>query len=190
MLTMLLAWNASGDIIAARLKQVVYDDQGSALGLVDFEAHELAGGALTDIWRVWTRRDDEPRVYAVGSGTWPEWLGPAVRDFRVEADPRPLVGVGGHHRIKALIHKGSGYRRERADLERAIEERLAVMRSNLPPEAADDPLPESLLLSVLRAERGTPQRPKRVDADGRNAPPQAAAALALKVPLCRIGGPR
>jgi hypothetical protein len=149
----LLAWDADGNVIATLDDMVVKDDLGRVLGHVDFEAHEVAGKPLTDIW---VRSDAE------GSGTWPEWLDRPL-DFKVEKRPRP----GSSPHIRALVHRDSGYKRERADIERAIADRIDTLRSNLPPEYADDQLPEELLRKVLADIRGTPTRPLLVDDEGR-----------------------
>ncbi len=105
---MLLAYTADGEVIATLDYLVQYDDDGAPLGMVDFAEHEAAGGSLTDVWSVST---------AVGSGTWPEWLGGQARDFRVELEPgwsrstpRSARSAG---RIRTLVHRDSGHRRER-----------------------------------------------------------------------------
>jgi len=100
---MLLAYDAAGKVVATLAYMVAHDAAGEATGLIDFAAHEEAGGKLRDIW-------DNDR--AVGSGTWPEWIGARAHDFRVD-----LTGK----RITALVHKDSGHRRERAVIEAAIE---------------------------------------------------------------------
>lgn len=129
--TMLLAYDDAGRIIATLDYAVARNEAGEPIGLVDFAAHEAAGGQLTDIWTV---------RGAAGSGTWPEWLGAAAHGFRVEReeDGRP-------HRITALVHAGapawsdregvvhpatesSGHRRERHAVEAAIAERIAAAR--------------------------------------------------------------
>ena len=103
MLVSLLAYDAAGNVVATLGHMVAKDTDGNVIGLIDFEAHERAGGKLRDIWDA---------ADAVGSGTWPEWLGARVHDFRVELGP--------DKRIAALIHAKSGYRRDRATLEAAI----------------------------------------------------------------------
>ena len=106
MLTMLLAYDADGNVIATLDHMVSRDAQGKVTGLIDFAAHEATGGKLRDIWNV----DN-----AVGSATWPEWIGGQAHDFQVEVDKRHKLP------LRALIHKESGHRRERAALEAAIE---------------------------------------------------------------------
>jgi hypothetical protein len=54
----------------------------------------------------------------VGSGHWPEWLGAAAHDFKVELGDGP-------HRIKALVGKATGARRERSKFEKRIAKRRA-----------------------------------------------------------------
>lgn len=102
----LLAYDADGNVVATLDHLVSRDDDGHVVGLVDFAAHEVAGGELTDIWRV---------EGAAGSGVWPEWLGARALQFRVE-----LAGAPGRKAIAALVHRTSGHRRERVDIETAI----------------------------------------------------------------------
>jgi hypothetical protein len=147
---MLLAYNASGNVTATLDYLVQYDDNGTPLGLVDFAAHEEAGGEMTDIWTVSS---------AVGSKAWPEWLGGRAHDFRVE-----LVGPPGNKRIKALVHKASGYRRERGPLEAEIARRVAAAHG----QPAD-----------IRDLVGGPDRPLRLNSDGSNRPPPTRRPLPL-----------
>jgi hypothetical protein len=139
---MLLAYTAAFEVVATLDWMVRYDPDGVPLGLIDFGAHEAAGGELTDIWRV--TADDDP---VVGSKVWPEWIGGRAHDFRVE-----LEGPPGHKRIAALVHKTSGHRRERAAIEAAIENRIA--------EAAGAP-------ADIRHLVGGPDRPLTLDDKGR-----------------------
>lgn len=111
MICFLVAYDASGQIVATLDHAVARDEDGNVIGLIDFVAHEEAGGRLRDIWE---------SSAAVGSGTWPEWLGGRAYDFKVELDPNPGPARA---RIKALVHKTSGHRRSRADIEAAIAER-------------------------------------------------------------------
>lgn len=108
MLRMLVAYDADGNVIATLDHMVARDEEGNVIGLVDFEAHESNGGQLTDIWNV---------SGAVGSGTWPEWLGAAAIDFKAEVDPATK-------KITALVHKHGGHRRNRAEIEEAIKKRV------------------------------------------------------------------
>lgn len=99
---MLLAYDASGAVVATLDYSVVLDADGHVVGMWDFEATESAG-PLTAIWTV---------SNASGSGTWPEYLGQQAHAFRA------IRGSDG--RIAALIHKTSGFRRDRAAIQAAI----------------------------------------------------------------------
>jgi hypothetical protein len=103
----LLAYDATGTVIATLGHVVARDERGDAIGLVDFAAHEDAGGEHLDIWHVHA---------AVGSKVWPEHLGSSAHAFRVELDGPP-----GRKGISALIHLETGHRRERSAIEAAIE---------------------------------------------------------------------
>lgn len=143
MLCSLIAYDAAGNVVATLDYCVAKDADGNIVGLLDFEAHETAGGRLRDIWE-----NDQ----AVGSGTWPEWIGGRAYDFRVELDPHPGPARA---RIMGLVHKGSGHRRERAQIEAAIAERIAQAKG----EPAD-----------IRDLVGGPDRPLLIDANGRTQP--------------------
>jgi hypothetical protein len=145
---MLLAYNAAGDVVATLDYMVRYDDtpERKPLGLIDFAAHEEAAGELTAIWTV---DSGNPAAPVRGSKVWPEWLGGRAQDFRVELDGPP-----GRKRISALVHKTSGYRRERAAVEDAIASRIAA--------AAGAP-------ADIRDLVGGPDRPLALDDDGRPA---------------------
>ena len=52
MLTMMLAYDAAGEVVATLDYMVARDADGKVVGLVDFAAHEAAGGKLRDIWEV------------------------------------------------------------------------------------------------------------------------------------------
>jgi hypothetical protein len=117
MLSMLVAYDSDGEVVATLDYMVARDEGGEPIGLIDFEAHERAGGKLRDLWEV---------AGAAGSGTWPEWLGQQAHAFRVKLEP-------GGKRIAALVHRQAGRRRERAPLEAAIAERIAAAAG----EAAD-----------------------------------------------------
>lgn len=99
----LLAYDATLSVVATLDYAVARNAKGDVIGLVDFGAHEDAGGKLRAIWEVSS---------ATGSATWPEWLGGQAHDFKVELD--------GQKRITALVHKTSGHRRDRAAIEAAI----------------------------------------------------------------------
>jgi hypothetical protein len=102
----LLAYDPTGAVVATLDHMVARDDEGNVVGLIDFAAHEAAGGEHTDIWM---------HHGAAGSKVWPEWLGGQAHSFRVELDGSP----GAKH-IAALIHRDSGHRRERDAIEAAI----------------------------------------------------------------------
>jgi len=151
---MLIAFDAAGDIIDTLDRVVVYGPDGQVVGLVDFAAHEAAGGSLTDVWHVAV--DGVP---ASGSGTWPEFLGGRAHDFRVErADGR----------IVALVHKVSGHRRERADAEEAVREIVReIVGRDLDPDQPPDRAHNTR--RALRERLGSPSRPLGLDAAGRTA---------------------
>jgi len=152
----LLAYDADGNVIATLDYVVARDEHGEATGLVDFAAHEANGGEHTDIWNV---------SNAIGSKVWPEWLGGAAHDFRVE-----LAGPSGAKHIAALIHKTSGHRRKR----KAIEAAIAAVE----PDAAE--------ARDIRPIVGGPQRPLALDADGKTIGPdhpQAAKGTPAHLPL-------
>jgi hypothetical protein len=164
MLSMLVAYDAASEVVATLGHCVRYDDDGNPLGLVDFEAHEVAGGSLTDIWMVSS---------AAGSGSWPEWLGGAAHDFKVELRPGPQ---GGSPKIRALVHKTSGHRRERAPIEAEINRRIEAARNELGEVPPVD----------LRDLLGGPQRPKLLDENGRDRAPEEPAARP-NLPLVAVG---
>lgn len=155
---MLVAYDVDGNIIATQDYRTVYDDDDNPLGMVDYAAHEEAGGEMTDLWTVVQREGQGPSMVetpAKGSKVWPEWIGGAAHHFRVE-----LEGPPGRKRIAALVHKVSGHRRERAVLEAEIAERIREKRAAArffgTPEPAD-----------IRDLVGGPDRPLHLDADGR-----------------------
>jgi len=139
MIGALLAYDVAGNVVATLDALVQLDVTGIPLGLVDFAAHEAAGGEHTDIWSV---------SNAVGSKVWPEWLGGRAHDFRVE-----LEGPPGHKRIARLIHRSSGHVRER----RSIEEAIAGVR------------PDEHGRRDVRHLVGGPDRPLPLEQDGRTA---------------------
>lgn len=157
MIGSLIAYDTNGDVVATLDYVVRYDDspERRPLGLVDFASHEASGGRLRDIWHVSS---------AVGSGVWPEWLGVRVYDFRVELE-------SGTKRIAALVHKQSGYRRERASVEAAIEQRIAEARGGHPAD--------------IRDLVGGPERPLILDENGRGKP--RAVLVRKSLPLVRVG---
>lgn len=144
----LLAYDAAGNVVATLAYVVARDDGGNVLDLIDFGAYEDAGGHLTDIWVV---------SNAIGSGTWPEWLGGQAHAFSVVLDPATK-------RISQLVHKTSGFRRVRAQIEAAI---------------AATPGDVSAIV-------GRPGRPLPIDAQGRTA---AAATSGTPAHLPLVGRP-
>ena len=156
MICCLLAYDTDGNVFATLDYMVARDSNGDATDLIDFAAHEAAGGEHTDIW---------VHSAAAGSKVWPEWLGGRAHEFRVELDGPP-----GAKRISALIHKTSGYRRERV----AIEATIAAVT------------PDEAGARDLRSIVGGPQRPLPLDEAGKtigpdhpNAPTGTPAHLPL-----------
>lgn len=145
--TMLLAYDAAGNIVATLDYMVARNEHGEVIGLVDFAAHEEGGGRLREVWDV---------AGAVGSGTWPEFLGGQAHAFRADV-------AGG--RIAALVHRDSGHRRERAAIEAAIRDRRAATEEGVPVD--------------LRDIVGGPQRPLQLDEQGQNRPPQSSVRPTL-----------
>jgi hypothetical protein len=119
---MLIAYDDNYNVIGTMDHCVLYDEDKKPIGLVDFAAHEEAGGDNLAIWNVNGEIDGQPFV-ARGSKVWPEYLGARAHEFKVE-----LEGPAGAKRIAALVHKKSSHRRVRADIEAAIEERIKVAR--------------------------------------------------------------
>lgn len=156
MAAMLLAYDATGAVVATLDYCVARNADGAVVGLIDFEAHEESGGHLTDIWVV---------AGAVGSGTWPEWLGNAAHAFTVER--------GSDGRIAALVHRTSGHRRERSDLEDAI--RATPYVDNV---------------RDIRHIVGGPKRPLVLDADGKTIHPDHPAAPTGSPPHLPLIGQR
>ncbi len=153
MLSMLVAYDAAGEVVATLDYVVQYDEtkpDRPPLGLVDFETQEIAGASLSEVWNV---------SNAVGSGTWPEWLGTQALGFRVELRPGPQ---GGTPKIRALVHKQSGHRRERAAINAEMARRLADST-----ERDSRGLPVVHVSDLL----GSPEKPLRLDDNGRNAKP-------------------
>lgn len=167
----LIAWDAQGNIVATLDYMVTTDESGNVVGLVDFEEHEANGGRLRDVWE---------NSAAVGSATWPEWIGMRAHDFAVDLDPSPGAARAS---IKALVHKKSGHRRIRADIEAAIAERINEKKVKakkegdevrkkakalgLPPDGIPDPEPEP---ADVRDIVGGPDRPLQLDENGRTKP--------------------
>jgi len=140
MLSMLVFWNDAGEVVGTLSTLMVRNENGEVVGHVDFEAVEDSGGRIRELCDIST---------AAGGGAWPEWLEGKAHDFTVELDPNPSPARA---RIAALVHKKSGHRRERADIEAAIAER--IQKANGKP--AD-----------IRDVVGGPNRPLLLDEDGR-----------------------
>jgi hypothetical protein len=139
MLCSLIAYDENGKVVATLDYILSRDENGVANGVIDFEAYEATGAKLRDLWNV---------SNAVGSATWPEYLGGAAHDFKVELDE--------NNRIVALVHGRSRRKRKRSDIEAAIAERRAVT----PPGEPVD----------LRDIVGGPNRPLLLDEEGRTQP--------------------
>lgn len=155
----LIGYDSSGNVVATLDYVTARDAAGNVLGLVDFEAHELAGGRMRDVVEF---------SNAVGSGTWPEWLGMAAHQFTVE--------LSQDKRIAALVHTKSGRRRERAPLEKAIADRIAARRGSPwlgageEPHASHAQEPTGQILGggvYIGDLTGGPGKPLRLDADGK-----------------------
>lgn len=136
MISMLIAYDANGNVVGTLSHVVARDDEGNIVGLVDFDAHESAGGKMRDIWEV---------SNAVGSGTWPEWIGARAHDFKVEVDPDTK-------KITSLVHKKTGKKRTLVDIHKRIQDRIASTEQG---KAAD-----------LRDILGGPTQPLLIDDNG------------------------
>lgn len=151
---MLLAYDAVGNVVATLAYVVAKDDAGRVVGLVDFAAHEDAGGRLRDAWEA---------DGAAGSVHWPEWLGGRAHDFKVELEFAP---GGARARARALVHKTSGFRRERVAIEAAIAARVA--QANAAREAlAAAGRSDVRVMPYVADLVGGPNRPLLLDEDGR-----------------------
>ena len=116
----------------------------SVVGLIDFAAHE-AGRRATARHLGTLRCGRLARHGPNGSAA-------RAHDFRVELDPNPGKARA---RIKALVHKQSGHRRERADIEAAISGRIEQAKRE-GKKAAD-----------IRDIVGGPDRPLLIDEKGK-----------------------
>lgn len=163
MLSMLVAYDADGNIVATLDYMVARNEAGNAVGLLDFDAYEAAGGRLRDIWNV---------QGAAGSGTWPEWIGSKAHEFRVELEPRWKRSTSrakrSDNRIRALVHKQSGLRRERTTTEAAIAQRIAKAAGG----SAD-----------IRDLVGGPERPLVLDNEGRTISRAKASGTPKHLPV-------
>lgn len=149
MASMLIAWDADGNVIARCSYMARRDETGEVVGHYDFEDLELAGYSLTGLWVV---------RGAVGSGTWPEFLYDDVHRFRVELRPGRK---GGTPLIRALVHRESGFRRERAD----IEQRLLAHVDRVAREKRQRG--EPVEVDITEVVGGPGDRGLLLDADGR-----------------------
>jgi hypothetical protein len=152
MLSMLVAYDAEGNIVGTLDYMVAQDDDGNAIGLYDFEAIEEEG-PLTRVWVV---------ENAVGSGTWPEWIGGRAHEFKVER-------AGG--KISALVHKQSGHRRLRAAVTASVAARIAEAGKDTPAD--------------IRDLVGGPDRPLLLDENGRTAQRKPVKRPALPIATAR-----
>ncbi len=155
---MLIAYDASGDVLGTLDNLVVYDDDGMVLGLLDFELAEAAGKDLQEILSAPT---------SVGTGFWPEWLGPETQNFRVV-----LAGPSGKKRLVRLVHKKSGHERTRE----AVEAAIAARRARTPEGQPVD----------LRDILGGPDRPLLLDENGRTRP-RPAKSQRPALPVVSLG---
>jgi hypothetical protein len=164
---MLIAYADDGSIIATQDYRTVHDEAGNAVGLVDYAAHEEAGGEMTDIWVVEQHEGTDPATRvttpAKGSKVWPEWITNA-HEFKVELEGKP-----GKKRIAALVHKKSGHRRERSIIDGNVAGRIAAYH----PDPAD-----------IRDLVGGPDRPLELDEHGRTKP--RGKPERLNVPLVGV----
>jgi hypothetical protein len=171
---MLVAYDETGSIIATRNWHVIFDEQGRPIGLLDFAAHEAAGREMTEVWRVSAQTTDNATATTTplpvkGSKVWPEWLGGRIHEFTVELDGPP-----GQKYIAALVHKESGYRRERDAIEAAITERIEATPQGEPVD--------------LRDIVGGPDRPISLDDAGATAPVEVVSAPST-LPLIGVTPP-
>jgi hypothetical protein len=172
---MLIAYDERGNVIHTLDYMVVLDpDTQEPLGMLDFLLCEENGIGNIEFWKVLTYdldengnkvlRDPQP---VKGSKVWPEWIGGSAHQFRVI-----LAGPPGRKRIVKLIHKQSGHVRDREQIEAAIAERVEKAKAQGVP--AD-----------LRDLLGGPDRPLKLDEDGRNRP--RAGSARKQLPVVAVG---
>lgn len=142
----LVAYDAAGNVVGTADYSVLRDDEDNVIGLVDFEAIELSGRPLTELYKP---------SNAVGCGTWPEWLGVGAHEFR--------VALGPDQRIARLVHRTSGFVRDRAAIEAAI--------AAVPPDADG--------VRDIRHLVGGPNRPLVLDDQGHTLGRSPAPVLPL-----------
>lgn len=139
----LLAYNADGRVVATLdYLSPVHPVTQEPLGRVDLALVEASGAKLRHLYMV---------EGAVGSGTWPEFLGVAAHDFYVVVDPSY------RHRIRYLWHPESDHVRDREDIENAVAMEVVV--------AAEEGRPPDL--SPLIGDIGR-RLVVEVDAEGRS----------------------
>jgi hypothetical protein len=134
---------------------IAYDQDGNVVGVMDWCVAKDKNGEVVGLIDFEAHelaggklRDIWDKEGAVGSATWPEWLPGAAYEFRVELDE--------NKRIAALVHRRTRVKRKRSDIEKAIAERRAAT----PPGEPVD----------LRDILGGPQRPLKLDEEGRTQP--------------------
>lgn len=150
MICSMVGWDADGIVRLTVELFLRYDPATDRPIVVDFEETERAG---TDLRELYCIRDRDGNDRLAGYGSWPEWLPPdkVHGRFRVDLRPGPR---GGSPKVRALVHRQSGVRREREVIEAAIAER--VRRAKERDELAD-----------LRDLVGGPDRPLPLDDEGR-----------------------
>lgn len=153
---MLLAYNAGGEVVGTLDYLVARDETGKVLGLYDFAAHEAKGGKLRDFWQF-------SPAQAVGSGTWPEFLGHRAHEFRVELEGKRIVRL--HHPSKHVRHR---VRVEDA-ITKAHESAIAEIRKQAKLRKGLD-VEITAPVVDLRAIVGGPSKPLELDEDGRTRP--------------------
>lgn len=161
---MLISYDEDGNVLATCDYQNVYDpDTLDPIGETDYlyaEGHGVPNSPTFGTVETFdiildkktgkerfVLRDSQP---CKGSKVWPECLGGRAIEFRVE-----LAGPPGNKRIAALVHKQSGHRRERAEIEAKIMARIE--------EAHGKP-------ADIRDLVGGPDRPLKLDEDGKTKP--------------------
>ncbi len=155
----LLAYDRNGSVMAT-LDFLVLPDEDGVPQVVDFASLEESGGKLRACWDV---------SGAAGSTYWPEYLGVRAHEFRVRVDERF------NKRARFLEHRRSGVKREREEVDRAIERTIG----RTPPGR------DGLRRVSLQEVRGSPQRPLSLDKDGHTRVPEV---VPQDVPLHRPRG--
>jgi hypothetical protein len=168
---MMVAYDANGNIVATQSYQLLYDIKGHPVGLVDYQRAEESGIEATEYFhvRVFDQNNNEIPGVVKGAKFWPEYLGARAFDFKVELDGPP-----GQKRIAALVHKTSGHRRERCQIDAAIAARIVDAKGG----AAD-----------IRDLVGGPDRPIKLDHEGRAVDP-LRISMTTDLPVVAIRGNR